>query len=163
MFWKSIAINTQWRKSKLCTTSLSKFHCSLWKYKIQRLFLGKFFKAWRATWNLLACHFGHACYRFATAAVVDPVTDEAVREHENWFLRERVANRTHTTQLEKIGTTQLWAVVPHQQLTVEDAPEVRVLRQQFCYMVTPWYIRVTDDDTPCVSNEHAFVRNMRES
>ena len=40
-------------------------------------------------------------------AVVDPVADEAVREHENRFLRERVANRTQTTQLEKTGTTQL--------------------------------------------------------
>ena len=32
--------------------------------------------------------------------VVDPVTDETVHEHENRFLRERVANRTQTTQLE---------------------------------------------------------------
>ena len=37
--------------------------------------------------------------------VVDPVADEAVHEHENRFLCERVANRTQTTQLEKTGTT----------------------------------------------------------
>ena len=33
--------------------------------------------------------------------VVDPVTDEAVHEHENRFMCERVTNHTHTTQLEK--------------------------------------------------------------
>ena len=32
--------------------------------------------------------------------VVDPVTDEAVLEHKNRFLREGVANRTQMTQLE---------------------------------------------------------------
>ena len=37
--------------------------------------------------------------------VVDPVADEAVREHENRFLCERVANCMQTTQLEKTGTT----------------------------------------------------------
>ena len=39
------------------------------------------------------------------AIIVDPIADEAVREHENRFLRERVANRMQTTQLEKTGTT----------------------------------------------------------
>ena len=37
--------------------------------------------------------------------VVDLVADEAVPEHKNRFLRERVANRTQTTQLENPGTT----------------------------------------------------------
>ena len=32
--------------------------------------------------------------------VVDPVTDEAVREHKDQFLREKVSNRSLTTQLE---------------------------------------------------------------
>ena len=37
--------------------------------------------------------------------VVDPVADEAVREHENRFLHERVPNSAQMTQLEKTGTT----------------------------------------------------------
>ena len=40
-------------------------------------------------------------------SIVDPIADEAVREHENRFLRETVANRAQTTQLEKTGTTWL--------------------------------------------------------
>ena len=56
--------------------------------------------------------------------VVDPVANEAVHEHENRFLCERVANRMQPTQLEETGTAQLRDVNPHQQLIVEDDPEV---------------------------------------
>ena len=55
--------------------------------------------------------------------VVDPVTDEAVREHENRFLRERVANHRQTTQLEKNRNDIAVRCSPHQQLTVQDDPE----------------------------------------
>ena len=34
-------------------------------------------------------------------AIVDPIADEAVREHENRFMSKRVANRAQTMQLEK--------------------------------------------------------------
>ena len=70
--------------------------------------------AFRMDWRRSSVELEPAGTVEDAVTVVDPVTDEAVREHENRFLRERIANRTQTTQLEKTGTTyscEMWSLI----------------------------------------------------
>ena len=55
--------------------------------------------------------------------VVDPVANEAVHEHENQFLCERVASARNLRSWKK-QERQLRDVISHQQLTVKVEPEV---------------------------------------
>ena len=89
MFWMSFAISLLYSGENwnflqiLCLNFIAIF----WKYMIQPIFISKFYKTWRATWNRIACHFGHACHRFATA-VLNRYTCSCIPGF-NWTLCQR--------------------------------------------------------------------------